>query len=79
VLYRIGLELLEGVYVSRPVRLLGLGGSSLEESDEPRQLGFDDSEEWDQVEEAIAQVREKYGDSAISPARLVEWRNSVDS
>ncbi len=78
-LYRIGLELLEGVDVSRPVRLLGLGGSSLEESDEPRQLGFDDSEEWDQVEEAIAQVREKYGDSAISPARLVEWRNSVDS
>jgi DNA polymerase IV len=78
-LYSIGLELLGGVDVSRPVRLLGLGGSSLEETDEPRQLGFDDSEEWNQVEEAIAQVREKYGDRAVSPARLLERANSTSS
>lgn len=78
-LYGVAIELLGSVDVSRPVRLLGLGGSSLEETGEPRQLGFDVSEEWNQVEEAIARVREKYGDRAVSPARLLELPDSADS
>jgi len=71
-LYRIGLELLGGVDVSRPVRLLGLAGSSLEESTEPKQLDLDASEIWNRMEDAIADIRDKYGDRAISPARLLD-------
>ena len=71
-LYRIGLELLGGVDVSRPVRLLGLAGSSLEESTEPKQLDLDASEIWNRMEDAIADIRDKYGDHAISPARLLD-------
>ena len=55
----------------RPVRLLGLGGSSLEEATGPRQLDLDASTEWDRVEDAIAEVRDRYGDDAVSPARLL--------
>ncbi len=70
--YRIGLELLGGVDVSRPVRLLGLAGSSLEESTEPKQLDLDASEVWNRMEGAIADIRDKYGDHAVSPARLLD-------
>jgi DNA polymerase-4 len=71
-LYKIGLELLGGVDLSQPVRLLGLTGSSLEESSEPKQLELDKSEVWDRVEDAIAEIRDKYGDRAVSPARLLD-------
>ena len=76
-LYRIGLELLAGVDVSRPVRLLGLAGSSLEESTEPKQLDFDASEDWNRMEDAIAEIRDKYGDRAVSPARLLDRAESA--
>jgi DNA polymerase-4 len=76
-LYKIGLELLVGVDVSRPVRLLGLAGSSLEESTEPKQLDFDASEDWNRMEDAIAEIRDKYGDGAVSPARLLDRAEST--
>ena len=76
-LYKIGLELLVGVDVSRPVRLLGLAGSSLEESTEPKQLDFDASEDWNRMEDAIAEIRDKYGDRAVSPARLLDRAEST--
>ena len=71
-LYRVGIQLLGGVEVSRPVRLLGLAGSSLEESTEPRQLDLDGSEDWNRLEDAVADIRDKYGDRAVSPARLLD-------
>lgn len=74
-LYKIGLDLLGGVDLTRPVRLLGLAGSSLEESSEPKQLELDESEVWDRVEDAIAEIRDKYGDRAVSPARLLDRPN----
>ena len=71
-LYRVALELLGQVDNSRGVRLLGLGGTSLEESSEPRQLDLTASQDWERVEDVIADVRDKYGESAISPARLLD-------
>jgi DNA polymerase-4 len=71
-LYRVALELLRQVDSSRGVRLLGLGGTSLEESSEPRQLDLTASQDWERVEDVIGDVRDKYGESAISPARLLD-------
>ena len=70
-LFRVGKDLLRQVDSTRPVRLLGLGGSSLEEADLPRQLDIKASRRWDQVEDAVANVRDRYGDDAVKPARLV--------
>ncbi|HEY6627574.1 MAG TPA: DNA polymerase IV [Acidimicrobiia bacterium] len=73
-LYRIGLGLLDQVDLDRPVRLLGLGGSTLEDGSQPRQLTLDASEDWDRLAEAVSGVRERYGDRAVEPARLLEQR-----
>lgn len=73
-IYRSALELVEDLDVDRPVRLLGLGATSLADSDEPRQLDLENGPEWSRLEEAVARVRERYGEEAVSPARLVDWR-----
>ena len=63
----------------RPVRLLGLGGTSLEPADAPTQLDIDSDAEWDRVEDAVAGVRERFGESAVGPARLVQGRKHPES
>lgn len=72
ILFAVATELLSQFDLSRPVRLLGLGASSLEPSDGPRQLGLENSADWDRVEDAVAAVKVKFGDEAVSPARLIE-------
>ena len=71
-LYRVGLRLLESVDLDRPVRLLGLGGSILEDGSEPRQLTIDADDDWDRVADAISGVEARFGDHAVEPARLAE-------
>jgi len=48
------------------VRLIGLGASSLEQADAPRQLGFEE-DGWSKVEDVVFEVRERYGEGAIRP------------
>lgn len=62
-----------------PVRLLGLGASSLEAAEAPAQLGLDSEVHWDKVEDAVAEIRHKFGDSSVRPARLLNERNSPRS
>ncbi|MEX2251234.1 MAG: DNA polymerase IV [Acidimicrobiia bacterium] len=71
-LYRVGLGLLEQVDLGRPVRLLGLGGSGLEDGSQPRQLTLDATEEWNRLADAVSGVQDRFGDHAVEPARLVE-------
>jgi len=71
-IYSSARELLSSVELDRPVRLLGLGGSGLEVSGEPRQLDLGADAEWDRVSEAVAQVRDRFGDNSVEPARLLE-------
>lgn len=72
-LFRVAVELLAGLEdLDRPVRLLGLGGTSLESTDSPAQLDLDTDLDWERVEEAIAGVRERFGDSSVAPARLLD-------
>jgi DNA polymerase-4 len=55
----------------RPVRLLGVGASSLVSGAEPRQISMT-SVARDAVAEAAENVRERFGDGAVFPARLVD-------
>lgn len=58
--------LLDELAPTRPVRLIGLGASSLEQADAPRQLGFEE-DGWSKVEDVVFEVRERYGEGAIRP------------
>ncbi len=71
-LYHRALELLGSVDVDRPVRLLGLGGSGLEGESQPRQLDLAGDESWVKVSEAVADVRDRFGDHSVEPARLLD-------
>lgn len=71
-LFRIGTDLLSQTDMTRPVRLLGLGGSGLEASSEPRQMDLAGTDEWARVEDAVTAIRDRFGTGAVSPARLVD-------
>ncbi|MGB7861519.1 MAG: DNA polymerase IV [Acidimicrobiia bacterium] len=77
-LYGAGRTMLQHFDLDRPVRLLGLGGGSLESASRPRQLDLTISDSWEKIEEAVAEVRSRYGDDAISPARLIDGEKQLD-
>ena len=52
------------------VRLLGVGVGHLEGASSPRQMSLD-AQPWEQIDEAVARVRDRFGDGAVGPARLV--------
>jgi DNA polymerase-4 len=52
-----------------PVRLLGIAAGGLVEASAPRQLGLE-ARPWDEVEKAVAEVRDRFGRSAVDRARL---------
>ncbi len=71
-LFRCAQALLEDVDLDRPVRLLGLGGTKLEVGSDPRQLSLDGDEQWERVADAVAGVRDRFGERAVEPARLLQ-------
>jgi DNA polymerase-4 len=66
---RIATELLDAVDVAEGVRLLGVSVSNLA-NDDGAQLSLDElaSGPWDEVAEAVDNVRERFGDDAVGPA-----------
>jgi DNA polymerase-4 len=70
-LYRIARDLLAELAELQPVRLLGLGASSLESVDEPTQLDIASDVDWGRVEDAVAEIRDRFGLDSVGPARLV--------
>jgi DNA polymerase-4 len=75
-LYATATELMGTVDARRPVRLLGLGGSGLESSQEPRQLLLGTDPNWVRVADAVSEVRERFGAHSVEPARLLGRRDS---
>lgn len=69
-LHREAMTLLSLVDNTRPVRLLGLGASNLSLGEGGGQLNFDG--EWARVEDVVFEVRQRFGDRAINPARLLD-------
>jgi DNA polymerase-4 len=76
-LYRIATELLATRDRPDPVRLLGLGAGSLESADAPQQLDIAGDVRWDEVENAVADVRRRFGEESLRPARLLGDRQST--
>ncbi len=70
-LYKAGIELLREVGDLKPVRLLGLKASSLSPGGGPRQVGLDVDEDWEKLEDAMADVRDRFGTKAVTQARLL--------
>jgi hypothetical protein len=52
--------------------------ASLTPASAPRQLAVDRPAKWDDLAEAVDQVRSRYGTSSIRPARLVEKVDGED-
>jgi hypothetical protein len=79
-LFRLAADLIQTVEVGeRQVRLLGLSGGGLEPRETPDQLDIEEGVEWQRVEDAVAQVRERFGDEAVGPARLAPTERSPKS
>ncbi len=62
-----------------PVRLLGLGATSLLAADAQAQLGLEADGDWDNVEDAVAEIRHRFGDASVRPARLLTDQQSSRS
>lgn len=78
-IFLVARELLGQVSADRPVRLLGIAGSSFEEG-KPDQRLFEEDEQWSRVGRAIGDVEDRFGTGKVTPARLMEWRaQSEDS
>jgi len=56
---------------SDPVRLLGLGATSLEAAEAPAQLGLGSDGHWEKMEDAVAEIRHGFGEMSVGPARLL--------
>lgn len=69
--FRLAREMLSSLPEPGPVRLLGLGASSLEPVEGPLQLGLDSNQGWERVEEAVADVEGRFGEGIVRPARLL--------
>jgi DNA polymerase-4 len=52
----------------RPVRLLGIGVTSLSQRDAPVQLSVDRDPRWRDLDAAMDQVRDRFGRNAVGPA-----------
>jgi DNA polymerase-4 len=70
-IYRMAGYLLERSDIGeRPIRLIGIGLSMLEEGGAPHQLATDRPGEWDDLAGAVSEVRDRFGAEALKPARL---------
>ena len=77
--YRAARDLLRNVALEgQAIRLVGVGMTGLTEASAPRQLAVDRPAKWDDLAEAVNQVRSRYGAGSIRPARLTEDTQGED-
>lgn len=77
-IYRAARRLVERIGVGdRPIRLLGVGVSGLGDTEGPRQLAVDRPAKWDELADAVHELRSRYGEDAVGPARLHESKTGL--
>lgn len=74
VLYAHALALFEKVWDRRPVRLIGVGGTNLEQGGRQLRLFEQEDRRQGQLDAALDRIRAKYGESAIRRASLLDER-----
>ncbi len=70
-IYAIARSLLGELDTDRPVRLIGLAASGLSPESAPAQLGLGEETGWEAVDDVVGDIRDRFGDSAVAPARLI--------
>lgn len=78
-LFRVARGLLASSYQGAPVRLIGLGCTSLVPGGRPHQMAIGADDAWDQVSEMVHAARERFGERAVEPARLLDISPSETS
>jgi len=75
-MFRVGTMLLADIDLDRRgVRLVGAGMTDLSDSVGPRQPTI--HHEWEDIAEAVEQVRTRFGDHAMVPARLAATSEAI--
>ena len=77
-IFRAARELLADIPADRPVRLLGLAGSSFESDLDSQQLLFEEEDSWSRVAKVVGDVEDRFGAAMVEPARLLDWEDRVD-
>ena len=66
--------------LTQPVRLLGVGASSLQPIETARQMTLDTDSDRARLSTALEEVRSRFGDGAVEPARLLDmFEEEVES
>ena len=71
-LFGLGRDALGQHDLGHPIRLLGLGAASLVGDEVPRQMQLGGDDGWDRFADAVANVKERFGDDSVLPARLLD-------
>ena len=77
-IFKIAKELLSDVPALRPVRLLGLAGSSFESDTGGAQLMLGDDDSWSRVSRVVGDIEDRFGPASVEPARLLDWQKRSD-
>jgi DNA polymerase-4 len=77
-IFRAARELLADIPSDRPVRLLGLAGSTFEPDLDSQQMLFDEEDSWSRVARVVGDVEDRFGAAMVEPARLLDWENRVE-
>lgn len=73
-IFQIARELLADVPAERPVRLLGLAGSSFDIDTGGTQLLLGEDDSWSRVSRVVGDVEDRFGPASVEPARLLDWQ-----
>lgn len=77
-IFKIAKEMLSDVPADRPVRLLGLAGSSFDTVTGGTQLLFGEDDSWNRVSRVVGDVEDRFGPSSVEPARLLDWQERTE-
>lgn len=73
-IFKIAKEMLSDVPAERPVRLLGLAGSSFDTATGGTQLLLGEDDSWRRVSRVVGDLEDRFGPASVEPARLLDWQ-----
>lgn len=76
-IYRTARELLAALGPPRPVRLIGVRAEQLVPAGSASAALWSDDDEWRAVDQAVDEVRDRFGAAGVMPARLLRGRDAV--